>query len=209
MFTGIVEETGRVVSLSPGKLTVNASKVLEGLELGGSMGVNGVCLTVTSFNENSFSVDIMPETLKRTNIGLLRSGDKVNLEAPLTLSKPLGGHLVQGHVDAAGKISSVIKQGETTLISIEAPPEVMRYIVEKGFIAIDGISLTVTDVNSSSFSVSVVDFTLKNTILGGRKTGDSVNLEADIIAKYVEKFNKSEEKGVTLDLLKEHGFITS
>ena len=208
MFTGIVEETGRVVSLSPGKLSVNASKVLEGLELGGSMGVNGVCLTVTSFNENSFSVDIMPETLKRTNIGLLRSGDKVNLETPLTLSKPLGGHLVQGHVDAAGKISSVIKQGETTLISIEAPLEVMRYIVEKGFIAIDGISLTVTDVNSSSFSVSVVDFTLKNTILGGRKTGDSVNLEADIIAKYVEKFNKSEEKGVTLDLLKEHGFIT-
>jgi len=207
MFTGIVEEIGRVVSLSSGSLTVAAGKVLEGMELGGSISVNGACLTVTHFDRSSFSVDIMTETLKRTNIGSLRSGEEVNLERPLTLNKPLGGHLIQGHVDATGSVITVLKQGETTLIRLKAPPEVMRYIVEKGFIAVDGISLTVTDADNGSFGVSVVDYTLKNTVLGKRKFGDSVNLEADIIAKYVEKFNKGEKSGITLDLLRESGFI--
>jgi len=206
MFTGIAEEIGRVASLPDGSLVIAAGKAMEGMEPGGSISVNGACLTVKRFDKSSFKVDIMPETLERTNIGRLRSGDRVNLERPLTLNKPLGGHLVQGHVDATGNIISIIKQGETTLIKIEAPPEVMYYIVEKGFIAVDGISLTITGVESGSFGVSIVDYTLQNTVLRGRRVGDIVNLEADIIAKYVEKFNKGEKSGITLDLLRESGF---
>jgi riboflavin synthase len=150
----------------------------------------------------------MPETLNRTNLGLLRAGDRVNLERPLTMEKFLGGHLVQGHIDDTGRIASVTQQGETTLVRVEASPEVMRYIVEKGFIAVDGISLTVVNIDAASFTVSVVNYTLENTVLGNRKTGDIVNLEIDIIAKYVERFNKKGDSGITLDFLKEHGFVT-
>jgi len=207
MFTGIVEEVGRVIALSPGRLTIAASKVLEGMELGGSVSVNGACLTVTEFDIKSFSVDIMIETLKRTNIGLLNKGDGVNLERPLTMDKLLGGHLVQGHIDGTGKLNSVARQGETTLVGIEASPEIMHYIVEKGFVAIDGTSLTVVDVKTKTFDVSVVNYTLKNTILGSRNAGDTVNIEVDIIAKYVERFNTADGSGITLDFLKEHGFI--
>ena len=208
MFTGIIEEIGRVTAVSSGKLAIAATKVLQGMEQGGSISVNGACLTVNEFSSNSFSVDIMPETLKRTNLGLLRAGDGVNLEMPLTMEKFLGGHLVQGHIDDTGRIASVTQQGETTLVRVEAPPEVMRYIVEKGFMAVDGISLTVVNIDAASFTVSVVNYTLKNTVLGNRKTGDIVNLEVDIIAKYVERFNKSSSSGITIDFLREHGFIT-
>ena len=208
MFTGIIEEVGRVTAVSSGKLAIAATKVLQGMEPGGSISVNGACLTVTEFSSKSFSVDIMPETLKRTNLGLLRAGDGVNLERPLTMEKFLGGHLVQGHIDDTGRIASVTQQDETTLVRVEASPEVMRYIVEKGFIAVDGISLTVVNIDAASFTVSVVNYTLENTVLGNRKTGDIVNLEVDIIAKYVERFNKKGDSGITLDFLKEHGFIT-
>jgi riboflavin synthase len=208
MFTGIIEEVGRVTAVSSGKLTIAATKVLRGMEPGGSISVNGACLTVTEFGGSSFSVDIMPETLNRTNLGLLRAGDRVNLERPLTMEKFLGGHLVQGHIDDTGRIASVTQQGETTLVRVEASPEVMRYIVEKGFIAVDGISLTVVNIDAASFTVSVVNYTLENTVLGNRKTGDIVNLEIDIIAKYVERFNKKGDSGITLDFLKEHGFVT-
>jgi riboflavin synthase len=208
MFTGIIEEVGRVTTVAPGKLVVAAGKVLGGLEMGGSISVNGACLTVTDFDSSCFSVDIMPETLKRTNLGMLRSGDSVNLERPLTLDKPLGGHLVQGHIDATGRVVSVIRQGETTIIRFEAPAEIMRYVVGKGFIAVDGISLTVVAVADTSFDISVVDYTLKNTNLGSRKVGDAVNLEVDIISKYVERFNQSRSPGITLDFLQEKGFIT-
>lgn len=208
MFTGIIEEVGRVTAVSSGKLAIAATKILRGMELGGSISVNGACLTVTEFGDNSFSVDIMPETLKRTSLGLLRAGDRVNLERPLTMEKFLGGHLVQGHIDGTGRIASVILQGETTLVRIEAPPEVMRYIVEKGFIAIDGISLTAVNVEAGSFTVSIVNYTLENTVLSYRKTGDIVNIEVDIIAKYVERFNKSSSSGIDMGFLKEHGFMT-
>jgi riboflavin synthase len=208
MFTGIIEEVGRVMAVSSGKLAIAATKILRGMEPGGSTSVNGACLTVTEFNSKSFSVDIMPETLKRTNLGLLHAGDGVNLERPLTMEKFLGGHLVQGHIDDTGRIISVTQQGETTLVRVEASPEVMRYIVEKGFIAVDGISLTVVNIDAASFTVSVVNYTLENTVLGNRNTGDIVNLEVDIIAKYVERFNKKGDSGITLDFLKEHGFIT-
>jgi riboflavin synthase len=207
VFTGIIEEIGRVTVAASNKMTVAAGRVLEGMELGGSISVNGACLTVTRFSQDAFTVDIMPETIKRTSIGLLKVGDRVNLERPLTLNKPLGGHLVQGHIDGSGMITSVIRQGEASIISIEAPPDVMRYIVEKGFVAVDGISLTVVSLGKVSFAVSIVEHTLKNTVLGSRKKGDTVNIEVDIIAKYVERFSRKDDAGITLDFLKEQGFI--
>jgi riboflavin synthase len=207
MFTGIVEEVGRVTSAQSGRLVISASEVLQGIELGGSIAVNGVCLTITSFSASSFSVDIMPETLERTNLGLLSAGDEVNLEQPLTLEKPLGGHLVQGHIDATGRVASVIWDAEAMLIRFEAPPEVMHYVVEKGFIAVDGVSLTVAAKDAISFQVSVVDFTRKHTTLGSRRVGDLVNLEIDIIAKYVEQFSQPRRSGITVNFLQEHGFV--
>ncbi len=207
MFTGIVEEVGRVTSAQSGKLVISTSEVLRGIELGGSIAVNGVCLTITSFNTNSFSVDIMLETLKRTNLGLLSAGDEVNLERPLTLEKPLGGHLVQGHVDDTGRVASITWEGEAMLFRFEAPHEVMRYIVEKGFIAVDGVSLTVVAKDASSFQVSVVDFTRKHTTLGSRRVGDLVNLEVDIVAKYVEQLSQPRTTGITVGFLQEHGFL--
>ena len=207
MFTGIVEEVGRVTPAQSGKLVISASGVLRGIELGGSIAVNGVCLTITSFSTSSFSVDIMPETLERTNLGLLSAGDEVNLERPLTLEKPLGGHLVQGHVDATGKVTSVMREGEAMLFRFEAPHEVMCYVVEKGFIAVDGVSLTVGAKDANSFQISVVDFTRKHTTLGSRQVGDLVNLEVDIIAKYVKQFSQPRRSGITASFLQEHGFL--
>jgi len=209
MFTGITEEVGKVTSVKSGSLVIAASDVLREIELGGSIAVNGVCLTVTSFNANSFCVDIMPETLKRTNLGLLSAGDGVNLERPLALGGRLGGHLVQGHIDATGRITSIIREGEALLVRLEAPPEVMLYVVEKGFIAIDGVSLTVVTMDTGSFQVSVVDYTRRHTTLGSRQVGDLVNLEADIIAKYVERLSQPQSTGITVDFLQEHGFLVS
>lgn len=209
MFTGIIEEVGNIISAKPGKIVIGAGTITQNMELGMSVSVNGVCLTVADFNTGSFSADLMAETVKRSNLGLLSTGDKVNLESPLTLGGQLGGHLVQGHIDDTGKVGSIRQEGESILIRIEAPPQVMRYIVEKGFIAIDGISLTVTDVEASSFQVSIVDFTRKHTNLEKRRQGDIINLEVDIIAKYVEKMSKVHRSGVTEDFLQEHGFVVS
>jgi riboflavin synthase len=206
VFTGIVEEVGRVISTRPGKLAIAASHVLQGVELGASLAVNGVCLTVTNFDQNSFSVDVMPETLNRTNLGLLRAGDGVNLERPLPLGGRLGGHLVQGHVDATGRVTSVTGGG-AMMVRFDASPKVMHYIVEKGFIAIDGVSLTIVTKDATSFQVSVVDYTRQHTTLGRRQVGDVVNLEVDIIAKYVERFSQARSSGITVDFLQEHGFL--
>ena len=207
MFTGIVEEVGNVTSVEPGHLVIAARQVLQGMEPGQSVAVNGVCLTVTDCNANSFLVDIMPETLKRTNLGLLSAGDGVNLERPLALGGRLGGHLVQGHVDATGKVMSIIWDDRTMLVRFESPPEVMRYVVEKGFIAVDGVSLTVVARDVSSFQVSIVDYTQKHTTLGSSRVGDLVNLEVDIIAKYVEQLSAARSPGITVDFLQEHGFM--
>ena len=209
MFTGIVEETGKVASVQGGSLVIAAGDVLQGIKRGGSIAVNGACLTVTDFDNNSFSVDIMPETIKRTNLGLLHTGDKVNLERPLSLGGELSGHLVQGHVDDTGRVASVTRDGEAMLARFEAPPEVMRYIVTKGFIAVDGVSLTIADKDAGSFLVSVVDYTRRHTTLGDKQAGDVVNLEADIIAKYVEQFSQTHQTGITADFLQEHGFLVS
>jgi len=207
VFTGIVEEIGRVTSAQPRNLAITASKVLQGMEMGGSIAVNGACLTVTSFNSNSFAVDIMSETLRLTNLGLLCAGDEVNLERPLTPEKQLGGHLVQGHIDDTGRVTSVTWDGEAMLIRLEAPPEAMRYIVKKGFIAVDGVSLTIVDYDASSFLVSIVDYTRRHTTLGSKQVGDLVNLEVDIIAKYLDRLSQAHRPGITVDFLQEHGFL--
>ncbi len=209
MFTGIVEEIGRVVSAQTGNLVITAGTVLQGMEDGGSIAVSGVCLTVTDFTADSFSADLMPETLQQTNLELLAAGSKVNLERPLTLGKPLGGHLVQGHIDGTGKVTSITRDGAAVIIRFEASPEVMRYIVQKGFIAVDGVSLTVLSRDGSSFQVSIVDFTREHTILGNQQVSDLVNLEVDIIAKYVEQFNQPHDSGITVEFLQEHGFLAT
>ena len=212
MFTGIVEKLVEVLDLEPGdkgtRITVK-NVFDEAPQLGDSVAVNGVCLTVTDFNSQSFSADIMPETLKRTNLGQLRTGDMVNLERPLVLGGQVGGHLVQGHVDDTGRIASVTSEGESVLIQFEASPEVMRFIVPKGFIAVDGISLTVANRDTDSFRVSIVDYTRQHTTLGNKKVGDTVNLEVDIIAKYVAQLSQPQRTGITVDFLQEHGFLVS
>ena len=206
MFTGIVQEIGRVASAQAGRLVINAREVLQGVEPGGSIAVNGVCLTVTDFDDNSFSADIMPETLSRTNLGLLRSGDRVNLERPLALGGEMGGHMVQGHVDDTGRVATITRDGGSTLIKFETSPEMMRLIVAKGFVAVDGISLTVVNRDSMSFRVSIVDYTRQHTTLGEKQPGDVVNLEVDIIAKYVEQLGQNQRTGITASFLQENGF---
>jgi len=181
--------------------------VLEGIEEGASIAVNGVCLTVTGFDNKSFSVDVMEETLDKTNLGMLKAGDGVNLERPLPLGGRLGGHLVQGHIDDTARVISFAPRGDSILVGFEAPLRLTAYIVEKGFIAVDGASLTVVSRNSGSFQVSLVGYTRRHTILGNLRVGDTVNLEADIIAKYVEQFNRSRSSGITVDFLQEHGFL--
>lgn len=207
MFTGIIEEVGKVTSAQVGSLVITASDVLSGIKHGNSIAINGVCLTITDFTANSFSVDVMPETLKRTNLGLLSAGDRVNLERPVALGGQLGGHLVQGHVDDTGRVAAAIQDAGTMLFRFEAPHEVMRFTVEKGFITVDGVSLTIATKDTSSFWVSVVDYTQKHTILGSNQVGDTVNLEVDIIAKYVEQLSQARSTGITADFLQEYGFL--
>jgi riboflavin synthase len=206
VFTGIAEEVGRVRALGPDELTVAATTVVEDAEVGASISVNGVCLTVTRFDDVSFTVGLMPETLRLTNIGRLKAGDGVNLERAMKLGGRLGGHLVQGHVDGLGRVASIRRDGGAMLVGFEAPPEVMRYVADKGFVAVDGLSLTVVARSSTSFEVSIVEFTRRHTTLGERRVGDAVNLEADIIAKYVEAISRPSGSGITSEFLREHGF---
>jgi len=208
MFTGIVEEIGTIKQASAGQLTISADKVLEGSQLGDSIAVNGTCLTITRIEKGSFSIEIMPETLRRTNLGQLQSGHQVNLERALSLGARLGGHLVQGHVDATGRVLMLTPEADALKVRYWAPPEVMRYIVSKGFIAVDGVSLTVVDCDVTSFQVSLVGFTRSHTILAQQRPGDLVNLEVDIIAKYVERLTGKDKSGITLDFLASHGFLT-
>jgi riboflavin synthase len=206
MFTGIISEVGKVISLQPNKLVVGGSGILNKVELGCSIAVNGTCLTVTGFDSRSFTVGLAAETLKRTNLGLLKTGDPVNLERALGLGGELGGHLVQGHIDGTGKIISIEPSSGSTIFRFEAPEEMMKYLVEKGFIAIEGISLTIAARGSSYFEVSIIDFTKNTTNLKYHNIGDSVNLEIDIIAKYVERFLKDQKTNLTRAFLTENGF---
>lgn len=206
MFTGIVEEVGIVRDIST-KLTIEAKKVLEDMNIGDSIAVNGACLTVISVDKKSFSVELMPETVRRTNLGRLCYGERVNLERALLADGRFGGHFVQGHVDDVGKIVSVWREDRAVILRLAAPQHLMRYIVDKGFIAVDGVSLTVIEPEDSSFSVSLVGYTLEHTTLGQKRPGDIVNLEVDIIGKYVERLNRTSNQGVTLEFLEKHGFV--
>lgn len=186
MFTGIVEELGVVAKISDNAMTVQASKVTEDLKLGDSIAVNGTCLTAVNFSRTEFSVDLSPETMRRTSLGQLSEGSPVNLERALLASDRMGGHIVQGHVDGTGRVMSSRVDGDSIIFRIRVPKRLNPYIVEKGFIAVDGISLTVVKRGASSFTLAVIPYTLKNTNLASVSIGDRVNLEADILAKYVE-----------------------
>ena len=211
MFTGIVEELGSVKALrreaGAARLTISASTVLGSTAIGDSICVNGVCLTVVDMNKSDFSADVAVETLKVTNLGELKIGARVNLERALQLSARIGVHLVSGHVDAVGRIRERREEGNGWRIFIDAPEAVLRYVIKKGSIAVDGISLTVADVDPSGFSIAMIPHTAKLTTLGFKKAGDSVNLETDIIGKYVERLLSGRvEGGVNLELLKKTGF---
>ena len=190
MFTGIVEEVGTVAEISNNGMTVRAEKVLSDLKLGDSIAVNGACLTAVSIEDSRFSVDLSPETMRRTSLGALSAGGVVNLERALSASDRMGGHIVQGHVDGTGRVTSTKEDGDSVIYRVRAPSRMMPYIVEKGFIAVDGISLTVVKVGTSSFTLAVIPYTLRNTNLQTLSVGTRVNLEADILAKYVETLLK-------------------
>lgn len=211
MFTGIVEELGSVKALrrdaGGARLTISASTVLGDTALGDSISVNGVCLTVVEKGAAEFSADVAQETLKVSNLGDLRIGQQVNLERALQLSARIGGHLVTGHVDAVGRIREKRQEGNAWRISIEAPEIALRYVIKKGSIAVDGISLTVAETEKTGFSVAMIPHTAKLTTLGFKAAGDSVNLETDVIGKYVEKLLSGRVEGsLSLDMLKKNGF---
>jgi riboflavin synthase len=206
MFTGIVEEIGIVKEASRDRLTFEACKVLEGTRVGDSIAVNGVCLTVVSLENRGFSVNVMPETLRCTNLGGLHYNDQVNLERALVLGGRLGGHLILGHVDDTGEVMDVISEETAHIMKILTPAKLMPYMVNKGFIAVDGVSLTIVDFDDFSFVVSLVAYTMENTTLGRKRPGDIVNLEADIIAKYVESLKERKRQSLSLEFLSEYGF---
>ena len=191
MFTGIIEEIGSVLSVPPmgksGKISIKAKVVLHGSKVGDSIAVNGVCLTITAIGDGRFCADIMAETLRRSNLGFLKPNDTVNLERALAADGRFGGHIVSGHIDGMGVVGRLKNEGNATWFYVNTPPEILRLIVEKGSVAIDGISLTVASVSESDFAVSVIPHTGEETTLLGKKAGDIVNLENDIIGKYVQK----------------------
>lgn len=217
MFTGIIEEIGKIKNIKHGEkssvLTVAAKKVLENTQLGDSIAVNGICLTVTSMGADYFTADVMAETMRRTNLGNQITGSAVNLERALMPASRMGGHIVSGHIDGTGTITSYEKEDNATWVTINTDDCILKYIVEKGSIAIDGISLTVAYVDSSCFKVSIIPHTSQQTTLLTKGLGNTVNLECDVIAKYVEKLmghDKSKENNVdeiNTEMLIKYGFM--
>lgn len=213
MFTGIVEERGVVKSISKGtnavEITIGAAKVLEDVKIGDSISTNGICLTVVSFNQNCFTVDVMPETMRRTSFSQLDSGSFVNLERALKLSDRLGGHLVNGHIDGTGTIVRKWREGNAVWFSVQTDRTLLKYIVEKGSVALDGISLTVADVDATSFRVSVIPHTGDVTTLLGKNTGDLLNIECDLLAKYIEKLTMGTHSAskITPEFLQNNGYL--
>ncbi|MCD8299655.1 MAG: riboflavin synthase, partial [Clostridiales bacterium] len=220
MFTGLIEEKGTIAGISRSAdscvLTIKSSNVLEGSEVGDSIAVNGVCLTVTSIANGCFTADMMMETLRRSSLGSLVAGSSVNLERAMPADGRFGGHIVSGHIDGTGTIRSVVQEGNAVWYTINASPPLLRFIVEKGSIAIDGISLTVAFVDESCFKVSIIPHTMEMTTLPERKAGDVVNLECDIIGKYVDKLMScpvvgneaagESSGGLTEEFLRANGF---
>ena len=215
MFTGIVEEKGIIRSLNingrSGTIRIEARKVLEGTSIGDSIAVNGICLTVTSMGDGFFTADVMAETVRRSSLGILSQGSEVNLERAMAANGRFGGHIVSGHIDGTGTVRSLVREENAIWVTIETPPEILKYIVHKGSICIDGISLTVASVGSDNFKVSVIPHTGSETTLLSKRPGSPVNLENYIIAKYVERLmNYKEEEnnissGITMEMLAELG----
>ena len=210
MFTGIIEEVGKIKNIQDGtnyKLTIAASKILEDIHLGDSIAVNGICLTAIKWDNGSFTVDVMRETLERTSLHRLRAGSFVNLERALAANGRFGGHIVSGHIDGTGEIINIRRDANAVLYKIKTSEKIMEFIIEKGSIAIDGISLTVAKVDRSAFYVSVIPHTLENTILLSKKPGDIVNLENDIVGKYIKSFtDKNSNSTLCESFLKSNGF---
>lgn len=206
MFTGIVEEVGSIKAIGQ-RLVVIGPAVVTGIKVSDSIAINGACLTVTELGSDTFTVEVMPETWRRTNLGSLRTGDKVNLERALAVGDRMGGHFVQGHVDGTGKVLSMTPEEEAVSMRLSTSEEIMPYLVEKGFISVDGVSLTVVEREATSFGVSLVTYTRQNTTLGDRRPGDLVNLEVDIIAKHLYQLAGKSNSGITADFLAEHGFM--
>lgn len=215
MFTGIIEEIGTIKHIQKHNqsavLSIASELVLEQTKTGDSIAVNGVCLTVTSFFSGGFTADVMAETLRRSSLGSLSVGNPVNLERAMAADGRFGGHIVSGHIDGTGTIVSKKPEGNAVWIEIETTPSILKYIVEKGSVAIDGVSLTVAGLTTQTFSVSLIPHTAKKTILLSKKEGEPVNLENDIIGKYVERLLTFQEpdrpkSGLTMEFLSEHGF---
>jgi riboflavin synthase len=211
MFTGIIEEIGHIKKIKHGAksatLTIQANHVTKDTVIGDSISTNGVCLTVTNLETNGFDVDVMNETLQRSNLKELKTGSQVNLERALTLQTRLGGHMVSGHIDGVGILSDVKKDDIAYRITIKTEPHITRYIIEKGSIAVDGISLTVVNVWSHTFEVSIIPHTKDQTTLLNKKVGETVNLECDMIGKYVEKlFSNKKNNDIDYDMLKRYGY---
>lgn len=220
MFTGIVEEIGTVISIGKGakssKLTLQGAVIFEDMHIGDSIAVNGVCLTVTEKTSNTFTVDVMAETLRRSSLGNLSKGSKVNMERAMAANGRFGGHIVSGHIDGVGTIESFVREDNAVWVTIETPAKLLKYIIEKGSITIDGISLTVAYVDARCFKVSIIPHTAGNTTLLMKKAGDVVNLENDIVGKYIDKllhFQEEEETsqqatgGLSMEFLSENGFL--
>lgn len=212
MFSGIVEEIGTIKRATMGNrvaLVVQCATILEGTRLGDSIAVNGVCLTVAALDEDTFTADVQPVTLRRSNLSTLRAGSRVNLERSVAVGQRIGGHYVQGHVDGTGRIVRRQGEGSALVVHIAAPTDILRYVVERGFIAVDGASLTVAALHANGFEVSLVYHTQQHIILSGATVGEMVNLEIDVIAKYVERLRPgggAERGDLSVELLQRHGF---
>lgn len=214
MFTGIVEETGQVISVKKGsrssRLTIRGDLIFEDIKVGDSIAVNGVCLTVSRFQETSFEADVMRETLERSTLGNLEAKSKVNLERAMPADGRFGGHIVSGHIDGTGRISEMRKDDNAIWVTVEADDNILGYIIEKGSVCIDGISLTIASVGQGWFCVSVIPHTADATILGEKQAGDIVNLENDMIGKYIKQFVSKEQEQVksdiTMEFLQKAGF---
>ncbi len=217
MFTGIVEEVGSVREIVHGSMSIRLSisciKILDDVSIGDSIAVNGICLTVTDIGTGCFSADVMPETMRKTGLEKLKIAERVNLERALRLSDRLGGHILTGHIDGTGTIIGRTEEGNAIWLTIQAPDEVLKYIVMKGSVALDGTSLTVAYTDNRAFKVSLIPLTAEKTNLGSKRAGDKINIECDVIGKYVEKLTKgyngrqSGKKDISTDFLRENGFI--
>jgi riboflavin synthase len=213
MFTGIIEEIGYVESIdfsaASAQMTIRAAKVLSDVQNGDSISTNGVCLTVVRFTGDTFTADVMPETLRYSNLGSLKKGSMVNLERAMKADGRFGGHMVSGHIDGVGLIRALRQEGNATWMTVEPPETLLRYIIQKGSIAMDGTSLTVAQLEGSTFSVSIIPVTKDETILLKKRIGDVINLECDLVGKYVERllqFLPEKQSSLTMDFLKENGF---